>query len=291
MSTDIRDELDRSFGTGPAHPPLEQQLAVGRRALRRRRALTTVVAAGVVAIVGASYAVAASAPGQRTGGEVVVQPTSTPTSTPTSRPTSTTAAGDRGWRDWVKVRYVGHELQIRPEVIVHAHLENPIGFEPPATSDALDITFRGVRSWLLAEKTATGVSIAESTPSNGWASFEDWVDDQVTLGHGGDGWPATMRLTAEGRVVPVAGATVLQRTDDPQLGGDFAPAGAVTGAALVSVASETADNGEQAYFVVWRVIRGELDVITTPPRDVVGATWPELLNYARAQYASGEGLR
>ena len=46
-----------------------------------------------------------------------------------------------------------------------------------------------------------------------------------------------------------------------------------------------------AYFVVWRVIDGKLDVITTPPDDVTGATFQELLAYARSQYASGEGLR
>ena len=45
------------------------------------------------------------------------------------------------------------------------------------------------------------------------------------------------------------------------------------------------------YFVVWRVVDGRLDVITTPPRDVVGATFQELLTSARSRYASGEGLR
>jgi hypothetical protein len=43
--------------------------------------------------------------------------------------------------------------------------------------------------------------------------------------------------------------------------------------------------------VVWRVIDGTLDVITTPPDDTVGATFEELLSGARARYASGEGLR
>jgi hypothetical protein len=55
---------------------------------------------------------------------------------------------------------------------------------------------------------------------------------------------------------------------------------------VVTVAGE-----EDSYFVVWRVIDGSLDVITTPPDDVIGATFDELLTYARAQYASGEGLR
>ena len=48
---------------------------------------------------------------------------------------------------------------------------------------------------------------------------------------------------------------------------------------------------DEDYFVVWRVIDSELDVITTPPRDVVGASFDELLSYARGRYASGEGLR
>ena len=39
------------------------------------------------------------------------------------------------------------------------------------------------------------------------------------------------------------------------------------------------------------MIDGTLDVITTPPGDIVGATFEELLSGARAPYASGEGLR
>ena len=41
----------------------------------------------------------------------------------------------------------------------------------------------------------------------------------------------------------------------------------------------------------WRVIDGKLDVIGTSPRDVVGATFEELLTMARGKYASGEGMR
>jgi hypothetical protein len=53
----------------------------------------------------------------------------------------------------------------------------------------------------------------------------------------------------------------------------------------------TVDGDETSYFVVWRVVEGELDVITAPPADVVGATFEEMLSYARAQYANEEGLR
>ena len=44
------------------------------------------------------------------------------------------------------------------------------------------------------------------------------------------------------------------------------------------------------YFVVWRVIDGELDVVTTPGRRR-HAPRSELLAYARGQYPRGEGLR
>ena len=51
------------------------------------------------------------------------------------------------------------------------------------------------------------------------------------------------------------------------------------------VAAMAIDRGEDG------MVDGELDVITTSPRDVVGATFQELLTSARTQYASGEGLR
>ncbi len=87
-------------------------------------------------------------------------------------------------------------------------------------------------------------------------------------------------------MVPTPGTTVHNRTDDPQLGDSFAEPGTPTGAAVVSV-----EGDEKSYFVVWRVVDGELDVITTPPNEVTGATFQQLLAYARSQYASGEGLR
>jgi hypothetical protein len=85
-------------------------------------------------------------------------------------------------------------------------------------------------------------------------------------------------------VVATEGSEVLQRTDTPRLGDRFAPRGAPTGAALVRAGEDGMD-----YFVVWRVLDGELEVFTTPPRDVVGATWNELLSMARGRYGRGGG--
>lgn len=277
VSSELQEEIDRSFGAGPGHRPVEDRIAAGHRALRRRRAAEAVAALAVVGVVGAGwYAVA---PGQPVGsGQIAVNPTPSPTPSPSPALV---------WEDNTPLRYVDGELQIRSGVVVHEHIENPYGYDAPRRSDALDLTFEGKRAWFIAETTKNGFGFSSSVPSNGWASFADWVADQVDGATGGDsGWPDTLRLTGDGRVVASRGSEILQRTDDPQLGDSFAAAGSPTGAAVVRVGETGRD-----YFVVWRVIDGELDVITTPPRDVVGATFQELLNYARGKYASGEGLR
>jgi hypothetical protein len=286
MSPTLRDELERSFGEGPPAPPVGTHLEAGRRALRRRRVATG--ALGLVLVAGLGYAVSGPGSSPRSTGDVATDPTSTPTTAPSdpAPPESAPSAADAGWERGEAVRYRDGALEIRPGVVVHERIENPYGYAPPKDSTALDLTFQGTRTWSIIEHTRDGVSYTTTLPSNGWASFADWVADQAGLSvPGDDGWPVTLRLDDQGAVVASAGSEVLQRTDDPQLGDTFAGPGVPTGAAVVRAADG------QSYFVVWRVVGGELDVITTPPADVVGATFQELLTYARAQYASGEGLR
>ena len=279
----LQQELERSFGDGPAHRPLEETLRSGRRTLRRRRAGVAAGALAVLVSIGTVSAVVADGSGPRTSGEVVTEPSPSPSPTPSDAGTPASDPWGRG----EKVRYsASGELEVRPGVEVHEHIENPFTYQSPQRSDALDITFRGRRTWLILELWRGDLRSSESTPSNGWASFADYVADQAGTTIERNGWPATVRLTAEGSVVPADGAEVLQRTDDPRLGDSFAPPGTPTGAALVRPAGE-----DQAYFVVWRVLDGTLDVLTTPPFEVVGSTFPELLAFARSQYASGEGLR
>jgi len=279
----LQQELERSFGEGPAHQPVEETLRSGRRALRRRRVGAAAGALAVLAALGTGYAVSSAGPAPRTSGEVATDPTPTPTPSPTEAATPTS----QPWHKAETLRYSADgELEVRPGVVVHEHIENPYGYDPPKRSDALDITFEGRRSWTIVELTRGDFASFESTPSNGWASFADYVADQVGAGTEGNGWPDTLRLTDDGTVVASAGGEILQRTDDPRLGDSFAAPGTPTGAALVRAAEDGV-----GYFVVWRVVDGRLDVITTPPRDVVGATFEELLSYARGQYASGEGLR
>ena len=283
----LKEELDRSFGDGPPLPPVDSQVVAGRRALMRRRVAGGVAGLAAAAVLATSgYVVSASAPtgSDRLAGDPPFL------ATPSATEATEDASADPTEAPWPRgelIRYVDGELEIRPEVIVHEHIRNPYGFEPPALSDALDVTWRGQRQWLMIEKRPMprGISLSSSTPSNGWASFADYVADQVDV-NGGSGWPDTFQLDDRGQVVPTSGTRVFNRTDDPQLGPKFATPGATTGAAVISVDGEKGN-----YFVVWRVIDGTLDVITTPPDDTVGATFEELLSGARARYASGEGLR
>jgi hypothetical protein len=278
----LREELERSFGDGPAPRPVEELLVAGRRALRRRRLGSAVAALGVVAVLGTTYALAAPGDDAEGKGRFVNEPTSTPSSSTTDEP----APASEPWPRGTAVRYSADGvLEVRPGVVVHEHIQNPYDYPAPQASDALDLTFQGERIWAILEITDHGLSSSEAQPSNGWASFADYVADQVTAGIGDSGWPDTLRLTDQGTVVASAGSEILQRTDDPRLGDSFAPPGTPTGAAVVRATDQV------GYFVVWRVLDGQLDAITTPPRDVVGATFEELLTYARGKYASGEGLR
>jgi hypothetical protein len=279
MTERVRAELDDSFGGEPGDRPVEHWLDQGHRALRRRRAIGALAACGVVAVLGATYAVGGSSDTARDADRVVA-------TDPTPSAGESTGATPR-WEDDTPIQYLEGRLYIRPGVVVHERVENPLGYRSPRTSDALDLTYQGQRTWIITDADEDGFGYASSTPGEGGTSFRAWVDQQVSLGGAGPetSGPRTLRLTADGRVMPTAGTEVVQRTDDPRLGAGFAPAGATTGAAVVRTGDGT------SYFVVWRVLEGKLDVITTPPSDVVGATFPELLTMARSQYASGEGLR
>ncbi len=278
----ISEELERSFGDGPPPPPVEMRVAAGRRALVRRRVATGVAGVAAAAVLATGWYAVGDDDVRGTSG-LATQPTPTTAEDPPAEAT------ERPWQRGELVRYVEGELQVRPGVTVHEHLPNPFGYELPALSDALDITWEGQRRWVIVEREpgSRGTSESSSTPSDGWASFADYVADQVDVSVPGEsGWPDTFEIDGSGRVVPTPGTRVFNRTDDPRLGPTFAPPGATTGAAVVTV-----EGDPNSYFVVWRVIDGTLDVITTPPRDVVGATFEELLSFARSQYASGEGLR
>lgn len=277
-STQLQDELERSFGDGPERLPVGTHLEAGRRALRRRRAATA--ALGTVLVLGASYAaVAGLGPSEPTTGEVLTE------STPS--PTMPSPTQEVGW-DLGPVRYRDGVLDVHPDAVVHERIDNPYGDAPPRDSVAFDITFEGRRTWIIARTDGVdedSEELTESLPSVHEGSFGDWVAAQVAEAFPQPVWPVTLVLDDQGAVVASPGSEVLQRTDDPQLGPVFARPDQPTGAAVVRAAEDG-----KGYFVIWRVVDGELEVFTVPPADVVGATFPELLSYVRGKIARQEGL-
>ncbi|MDP2775634.1 MAG: hypothetical protein Q8O61_18925 [Nocardioides sp.] len=276
-STQLRDELDKSFGDGPPSAPVTTHLEAGRRARRRRQ--TAAAALGTALVLGGGYAaLAGTGSTERTSGDVASDPTSSPTPTPPQ---------EVGW-DLGPVRYRDGALEVHPDAVVHERTANPYEYTAPRASAALDVTFEGRRTWVIAELLKNDeVAYAERVPDTVAMSFAEWVADQAGLVTDPNGeWPDTLVLDDDGAVVASPGSEILQRTDDPALGDNFASPGEPQGAALVRAADG------QSYFVVWRMNDGRLlDVITAPPADVVGATFQEMLSYARTQYANEVGLR
>ena len=132
----LQEELERSFGDGPPLTPVEVRVAAGRRALVRRRAATGVAGLAVAALLAAGwYAVV---PGEPRGtGQPATDPTPSTTQSPTADPT------EKPWEPGTLIRYVDGTLQVRPGVTVHEHITNPYDLDPPALSDALDVTWKG----------------------------------------------------------------------------------------------------------------------------------------------------
>lgn len=77
---DLHDRINDVFGEEPPHRPLEEHLANGHRAVRRRRLATGAGTLAVLAVVGgAAYAVQDTGGGDRRGDPVTTQaPTGTP---------------------------------------------------------------------------------------------------------------------------------------------------------------------------------------------------------------------
>lgn len=173
----LQEQLDRSFGDGPPLPPADSRVMAGRRALRRRRTVSSVTAVAAAAVLFAGgYAVSSGSDpvrGQATDSATARNPE--PTEDPNAEPT------DVHWSRGELIRFVDEKLVVRPGVIVHERIRNPYGWAPPKLSDALDVTWRGQRQWLMIEKRPLpiGISSSSSTPSNGWASFADYVTDRV----------------------------------------------------------------------------------------------------------------
>lgn len=286
---DISDELEQSFGHGPALPTPEERLVAGRAALRRRRRAVGGTAAVVAALLVTPFAIAA-------GGDPAVQPgPATPASTATADPSPnpTTLATEapeeppqQRWQKWETIRYSAEgELEIRPGVQILDRVDGYLRDSPRWDhSVAMEVRYDGGVYWVSAEWDRENGSSSGSTPANdGWADFRAWAASQAAVNvpdapDPGNGYPELVQAGDDGTLVAAPGATLLEQQTSPDLPENFAPAGAATAAAYV-------ERDGVRYLVLTR----PGDVISVPSAGH-GDSLDALLTWARERYESGEGL-
>ena len=311
MSTDIdwQHELDSSFGTGHDLAP-DHYLASGRRAVRRRRATAVVLAS---AIVVCGTAVWASGPGSALRGEAPVANERVDSrQVEVTEPDEDPARLDKRVRQLDRMRqqaekpsFIGNpatlvdgELVLAPKAgPVLQQVANPMDYAAGSgrTSIGIRVMFEGREKYSLIateddERTAsTSLNTVSATGDfAGWLAAA--VNSQRSLDQT-DAAPDTsvtetpdawLSLGPDGSIESASPfVAVMEVREGVDLGDGFALDADRVGAARLQVAGTSE-------FVVWRAVRGRLEVIGGPgPCDSLSA----FVRWAREQYASGQGLR
>src|SRR5262245_122801 len=163
----LGDQLDRSFGAGPEGLPTPaERLAVGRRALRRRRRLTVAATSvAVVAAVGAGAALAGI--GGEHGADGPPPPLATPgtittpSTTSSASPSEQVDAADRKSRrahrldqqlvsDQFPASYTSDgRIVVEDGWRIVKRLDDPMGFQPPQQSAGVVVTDGPHTRWML----------------------------------------------------------------------------------------------------------------------------------------------
>lgn len=310
MSTDIdwQHELDSSFGSGH-DVATGQYVAAGRKAVRRRRRLTAVVVTASVVVGGSAVWAAAPDPTMRGDGPVATQPPSPEPEPDQRRDDDRDRATDRerpGSQPTMTVyeEFIGNpatidqdgELKLSPltdEVL--ERVPNPMGYGPAeGRSFGLRVIYRGVEKYSLVAGNLDGSSVSLNT-NTATGDFASWLADKVSVQRSLDVYnradaPDTsitetpeewLALGPAGSIESASPFVAVMAVRDVDLGEGFAMEADRTGVARLQVAGSTE-------LVAWRVVAGELEVVRGPGRfDSLDA----FVDWARQQYASGEGMR
>lgn len=215
MTTQIdwQHELDASFGTGE-DVPVGHYVAVGHRAVRRRRRVGVVAGLAAAAVVAGVTWGAAPDRGPSGGGAPIA-----------SDPDGTTAISDAG-EPWGEgdppARFDGTGVEIREGAVVHERLDNL--YPGKATeSVALDVSFDGERWWIAVEWGEDEAVTRVDQPGEGrLATFDAFVRDRIRGGGmisepavGDDQWYAGLVQWAGGEPTTRAGVTVVREVPAP----------------------------------------------------------------------------
>lgn len=305
MSIDIdwQRELDASIGTG-ADVPTAHYVGTGRRAVRRRRAVAVVAGLGAAAVV-AGVAWTAS-PGSSTRVEAPVATQGPAPSDPEESTDDQTREERR--RSLEQLREAGDaEIDFLggPAALVDGGLAlapgagpvlervpNPMGYRPAQGSSlAIRVRFEGREQYSLMAAFPSSTSTMTNDASG---DFEGWlagvVASQRTLDEANgvtrqSGTPSPdewLALGPDGQVRPATDRVeVLEVRDGVDLGETFAAGTDRTGVVRLRI-----DGG--TICAAYRLAGGVLEVIPGGGRFT---SLDSFVTWARAQYASGQGLR
>jgi hypothetical protein len=253
----LTDELEKSFVDEPAHRPVEQRIAAGRRLVRRRRAATGAAVAAVVIVAGSAFGLL----GQ---GDEATDPGRPAASGPSeSGPPETPEPPWAYWKD--------DGVALRDGVTEIRRLDRA----GPAV--ALELQLGDEVQWYLVDPAGSS-----SVPAyGGYERLEDFVAEQDQLKTGRPAKPY-VEFADDGTLQPAAeGVTIVEQRANPRLPDSY-DAGVETAVAEIQVNGKT-----------WYVLARDPsnpDYIPVPA-SVGGATLDAFLEHSRAQYAGGEGLR
>ena len=261
MTTEVdwQELIDRSFGDGPGHRPVEQRLAAGRRALRRRR---IVVGAAAVALTVAAggVAMAAQPSDPRSVAPVIEQPDNRP-----HPPANLVTWGDSEW-------------QVASGWTIDQRIPNPMGYELPKRSVALEIHNGSVHRYVLAMVDRSSSALYSTRVPEGTV-LEDWLV-AAKQNFDGEPQPDPVSFGAGETLVAADGVMILDQLPHPNLPANFASDGERTAAAQID------DHGQETFILV-REFDGQVQVIPfTGHFDSLQA----FIRFAGQQYDSGEGL-
>lgn len=283
----IAEHLDAAIGAPPPSTvDVDQLLARGRRAQARRRlALGVGTAAATVAVAGGAWALA---PGGSSEGSDSLPAAGSPSPSADAPADGGADAESEPWAGSEGARWSpAAGLEVRPGWTLEQKVPDVAG---PGTM-AAEVS-RGDRlQWFIWVKGTTYAS--QHAPEPGYASFAEWIDvnapiaaDDHTDGPGNPDtemeWPGVPRddlvaFTADGRLAPVGGATILAQEAPIDLGASFAPPGQ-------SAVAEVEVDGERWYVVARRP--GDFIAVRAAKG---GATLAEFIEFARGRYAEGGG--
>jgi hypothetical protein len=283
MDTDIRDEIERSFGDGPPVEDSPDLLGLGQRALRRRRLTTTAGAAVlVVALAGTAWS-ATGSPGTSTGPDVATDAPST-----SATPEPTPVAGDVTFVPDDDPRlgnglaaYADGTLLVQEGAEVLEYLDNPLDVHTPRLSAGLALRADGQETWLLVTANQHSGAVMSAPAHQSMPTLQAWIRELQNT----EGSQTLVNFGTGSQLVAEPGVEILRQQPDPDVGGSFADDAQRTAVA------EVRWQGERWFVLAREVVGSDPEYIPTAASVVPDPTLAGFLEYARSAYDSEAGVR